>query len=110
MKACGIKLIEYSHLIYQKQRGLGPNTFSSQEIAAFDFLINTVAEKFEEAKLAVAPTRMNFLGKKFLVYKIIEFLGRTDILPQLQTFKVSSNNRPQLEIWNKIAELAGWQI
>ncbi|RYE14620.1 MAG: hypothetical protein EOP45_19400 [Sphingobacteriaceae bacterium] len=110
MKTCGIKLIEYSHLIYQRQRGLGPNVFSSEEIIAFDYLINTVAEKFEEARLSLAPTRVNFLGKKFLVYKIIEFLGRDDILPQLQTFKVSSNNKPQLEIWNKIAELANWKI
>lgn len=110
MKTCGIKLIEYSHLIFQKQRGLGPNIFSSQEIIAFDHMLNIVAEKFEQARDEVAPKRQNFLGKKFLVYKIMEYLGRQDILPQLQTFKVHLNNKPQEQIWDKIAELADWCI
>jgi ribosomal protein S27AE len=108
MKACGIKLIQYSHLIYQKQRGLGPNIFTSEEMIAFDHILKIAAEKFEEAKATVSPERQNFIAQKYLVYKILEYLGRTDVLPQLQTFKVHQNNKPHEHIWLKIAELANW--
>jgi len=108
MKQAGIGLAEYSFLIYQKIHHLPPITFSSEEIKAYQYMLDTALMHFEEARRLVAPVRKNFLGKKFLVYKIFESMGRQDILPQLQTLKPQASQKPHDKIWDKIAELAKW--
>lgn len=101
------KLYEHSYHICRVLGGQSADLIPRDLEARLKTMFQQIQHPFETVK---PPTRKNFLSYSYVLYKMMQLLGRDEYLPYLPLLKSSEKLFNQDKIWKGICEILHWQF